>query len=391
MSCIYELYLVDQSGNEITFYIGKTHIPIERVKEHIDNSIVNTNNMLYSFVNSLEGTWESVKFRVLHENLPDDSSHKVVCYFEKYYYQEKAKKFDMKNSMLQFGCNESIDEKEIEYYMKFQVPKGSMINQLVNAYKDQIVKNHKLTNVQELYHKYKLIVKDKSKLNEMNGLLKQTNADLKQTNVDLKQTNAMFSALKERNEAKIDELEKYNKELNQKILLCTERLQGLSENFIDHLKNTQQVSTAQICVPVIEKASNDIGEIEKNVEVKAETNNEVKATIEQGDVPIDPDWKSKLPTFVAVNKRSPVPVKPCAGKDYKLICPYCEVAMWASNLSRHKRVCPQVGSFQAKKQLEWLYAKFEKLQAENIVLKSEQNKLQVLNEMFFKGEVIRMK
>lgn len=106
MSTIYEHYYLNELGQEVTFYIGKSKNVVERLPQHITDSVTDEYSKLYKFIRSIGG-FEKVHTRILHDRLPEDSDNWVVCYFERLYYDEKAfsnSKLLKQNGFMFFMC-----------------------------------------------------------------------------------------------------------------------------------------------------------------------------------------------------------------------------------------------------------------------------------------------
>ena len=213
-SSIYELYYELNEYEEISFYIGKSNNVSERLPKHLMDSISQTHTVLYSYIMSELNGWKKVKIRILHDNLPEDSDHPIVCYFERFYYDEKDKEFEMKNSLPPLLATKPVEQEDIDYYSQFTVDKDSVVNLVINSYKHQLVKNLELQNANETINRNKLLVKEKSNLN---NIVKNQSQQL----------NGLIED-KTRNLAEIDKLSKKNDELSVKIDRFIARINSLS-------------------------------------------------------------------------------------------------------------------------------------------------------------------
>lgn len=236
MSAIYEQYYTNKSGEEIPFYVGKSKNVVERISEHLSNSIVDSHTVLYKYINNeLDGGWESVKFRILHQNLPADSNHPVVCYFERLYYDNLSKKYTLYNSCPPLLSVTPVNPADIKKYKKFQVPNDALINNVVNAYLTQLIKIQKFNNVNELSQKYRQAMKDKSILaKNLKDKTEQFNETVKDKNFLLKEN---------------EDLKKVNNNLNTKIDKACDRVEILSDKLIDVLSKRELVPDSLECLP----------------------------------------------------------------------------------------------------------------------------------------------
>ena len=346
MSCIYEHYYVNEYNQEISFYVGKSKNVVERLQQHITDSITDEHSKLYTFIRSIGG-FEKVKTRILHDNLPEDSDNWIVCYFERLHYEEKAKNFDMMNSTPPLLAREHIDYEEVEKYKDFTVPRDALINSVLNAYKDQLVKVGKLNCANELFNKNKILGKEKSRLNEVNGMLKKSVVSLEE---DKKFLTDSFNSARE----KIKSLEKMVSDLNEKNDRCVSRMSDLSDKLIDTLSNQQNKSIAPICMPSI--------------------GNQIEISEDSVEESIGSNFRVETNNKAAVDKT-------------QKYCEKCDNFFSASNFSRHKKLCnSQEGLL--KKHLANIQPEYEKMKSENKSLKIELQKLRTINELFLKGDIV---
>lgn len=221
MSSIYLHYIVDKDGNEIPIYVGKSNNVVQRIIEHLANSLVDSHTVLYKFVNDLPGNWESVKMRILHSDLPSDSSDPVVCYYERLYYDSFSQEHTLYNSCPPLLSATPVNQADIKKYKKYQVKKDALINNILNGYLAGLVKMNKFTNISELSIKYKNAVKDK-------GVAVKTLKDVSE-----QLTEALSDKKNYRNENL--ELKKNLEKANEKIDKYLERADMLSDKLISEL------------------------------------------------------------------------------------------------------------------------------------------------------------
>lgn len=301
-SVIYELYYEDNE-EEISIYAGKSSDSLERLKQHILCSLSMGHTDLYSFINSNVG-WKRVRVRLLHDNLPEDSDEPVVCYYERLYYDELSKKYDMKNSCPPLLSTTPVSEEDIKMYKDYSVHKSDRVNSVLNAYLQSIVKNFELQNANELLNKNKLLVKEKSKLNEVNGMLKKSVNSLEE---DKKRNLEEIDKLKEKiqkNEAKNDELMVQNNR-------CIERIHMLTDKLIEGAPRTL-AKESQASEIVLEDDDIDFGEV---------------SSVSSGSSGDKKDVKEEVPTGENAH-----------GNQTKQ-CKHCDKFISYSNYTRHLKIC----------------------------------------------------
>lgn len=165
--------------------------------------------------------------------------------------------------------------------------------------------------------------------------------------------------------------------MNQKVDRFVTRINNLSDQLIENLANAPKVQVAPICMPVAES------------QIGADYDEEEEEGDNDQDKFIDPDWRNKLPNFVAENQYTEIIRENGSNyKNSKKRCSYCRNDYLPTNFARHQGICPKKESYNLDKQLEWLYSKYERLLAEHKIMKSEHTKFKCMSEMFLKGEVI---